>query len=125
LQVRLGAGRHCESGCLVGAANHNNEERLNSREQRARIMTVFLGYLRSPGLATIDAPHDRAGEKPLRSIYDRVQCSAGPHRCDTLIVIREIVSADVHRFALRRQQLLRDLALGGGQRGGYRSEASL
>ena len=68
------------------------------------------------------APH---GEKPLHSIYDRVQCSAGPHRCDTLIFVREIVSPDVHRFALRRQQLLRDLALGRRQRGGYRSEALL
>jgi hypothetical protein len=68
------------------------------------------------------APH---GEKPLHSIYDRVQCSAGPHRCDTLIVVREIVPPDVHWFALRRQQLLRDLALGRRQRGGYRSEALL
>ena len=57
-------------------------------------------------------------EKTLHSIYDRVQRSAGPHRRDTLVVVREIVPPDVHWFALRRQQLLRDLALGGPQRGG-------
>ncbi len=65
------------------------------------------------------------GEKPLHSIDDGVQCSAGPHRCDAFIVVREIVAPDVHWFALRRQQLLRDLALGRRQRGGYRSEALL
>src|SRR5580692_11263782 len=63
--------------------------------------------------------------KKSHSIYDGVQCSAGPHGCDTLIVVREIVPPDVHWFALRRQQLLRDLALGLRQRGGYPSEALL
>jgi hypothetical protein len=68
---------------------------------------------------------EKARPMPLHPIYDCVQCSAGPHRCDTLVVVREIVPPNVHWFALRRQQLLRDLALGRRQRGGYRREALL
>src|ERR1035438_9043743 len=84
-----------------------------------RSHTKKRGFNRERDAPQTSPPH---GEKPLHSIYDRVQCSAGPHRCDTLIVVREIVPPDVHWFTLRRQQLLRDLALGLRKPGGYQRE---
>src|ERR1700685_947056 len=49
-------------------------------------------------------------QEPLHSVYDCVQRNAGPHRCGALSVVREIIPADFHRLALRRQQFLSNLA---------------
>jgi hypothetical protein len=106
-----------------GAIAQSSIARTSIRPSRQRQIAEQRGAASTPSVTHFNKPS--GGEKPLHSIDDRVQCSAGPHRRDTLIVIREVITADVHRFALRRQQLLRDPALGRRQGGGYRSESLL
>jgi hypothetical protein len=83
---------------------------------------VRIKDVRLKPLASRSGTH---AQKPLHSVYDCVQRNAGPHRCGALSVVREIIPPDVHRLALRRQQLLSNLARVRLQRGGYRSEALL
>src|SRR5579862_3573342 len=53
--------------------------------------TGLAGPSRHRGSTESTAPP----EKPLHSIYDRVQRNAGPHRSGALVVVREVVAPDV------------------------------
>src|SRR5580658_9883220 len=92
----------------ISASMKNLSILANSQKQRPSVNRTITEY---PQEASAECPHAGTDtQKPLHSVYNCVQRNAGPHRCRTLSVVREIIPPDVHRLALRHQQLLSNLA---------------
>lgn len=71
---------------------------------KSKVYRAFVSYELLDALRRVEpAQRNALTLNHLDVVYDRVQRSAGPHRCNTPFVVREIVSPDIHWFALRRQ----------------------